>query len=247
MSGIGYFQHAKEEDFGRLYRRASPGDCGAFRIGWACEELPGALRGVGMAGDITVIDQTPGRPWLVRIVHPTPTEDSAFHVEVPRAEREGQYFKLRFERVVGRQRQCLESWAVEAPRKARGLRAKQQDAGGIMDVDDDDDEEPDGGQGGDSDTKAGDAVMTPAPDAGALPGASAAEASAASKGQGGDTGSNNNQAATTSPAGGAAKRAKAHDKARSAAWYDVRECGGEGCCFYNCFAAAYAMEKDKMS
>ena len=68
---------------------------------------------------------------------------------------------------------------MEAPRKARGLRAKQQDAGGIMDVDDDDDEEPDGGQGGDSDTKAGDAVMTPAPDAGALPGASAAEASAA--------------------------------------------------------------------
>ena len=32
MSGIGYFQHAKEEDFGRLYRRASPGDCGAFRL-----------------------------------------------------------------------------------------------------------------------------------------------------------------------------------------------------------------------
>ena len=212
-------------------------------LGWDQTVLAEALRGVGINGAVTVVDQTPGRPWLVRIVHPTNTEDLAFHVEVPRAEKEGKFFKLRFERLVGRSRQDLESRALATPRKPRVSQQPPIGADAGMDVDDDA-EDDDGDQDADQEMKA---VGSAAPEAGTAvfgpPTANGAAEPAASATTGGN--GSKKQTAKTPASGAQAKKAKVPIAEGKGQWWDVRECGGGGCCFYNSFAAAYALQKDK--
>ena len=153
--------------------------------------------------------------------------------------------------MAGKTRQNLESRVVDGPRQGKG-RGRQQSDAMVMEVDEESLDHSSDKDEGDATAPAAeeaqDTEMKPAEgssDGNAAASNSDGVAQAGVLAPNGTGQVGKKQPADTS-GGAAAKRAKAPATAKDEDWCFVTDCGGDGCCFYNCFAAAYGMQKDKL-